>query len=95
MSFVDQLKSDLKGLHVQAQVVRFVRLAGVAFVAQLGVLGSSHVSREMLVAAAVGAVETAVRQVWPVVPWKALAVTAQPVAPLSGPGGVVPPGGVS
>lgn len=84
------MEAVLRRSHVRSQLVRFVRLAAVTFVAQLGVAGSGHLSRDVLVAAAVGAAEAAVRQVWPVVPWAAVKA-----APAVDGARVVPPGGVS
>lgn len=93
----DELKADLQGVHLRAQAVRFLRLAGASFVLQVAALGAGHLSREALAAAGLGALEVAVRQVFPVVPWDALKSKATPsVAPAAAAGpGVVPPGSVS
>lgn len=91
VSFWDRVKADLQGSHVRAQLLRFGRIALAAFVAQLGVLGSGNMTREALTAAVVGAIEVAIRQVFPVVPWETLKAQPAPVSQVSG--GVVPPPG--
>lgn len=60
---------DWLGAKGKAQVLRFIRLAGVAFVASGVVPQLIHgqLTRGALVAAVVGAVEVGVRQVFPTV----------------------------
>jgi hypothetical protein len=99
-SLVDFVKTEAGNKHVQAQVGRFVRLFVVAFGVQMAATGTGHLTRDALVGAAVGAVETAYRQLSPTVPWgkvvsalhrKAPATPAGPPAqPPAGPGAASP-----
>ncbi len=54
--------------HLQAQLLRFVRLTVLAFLGQLAVTGTENLGWKSLAALAVGAIEAAVRQIWPVAP---------------------------
>ena len=54
--------------HVQAQVLRFVRMFAFALAGQLAVVGTSHLGWSALASVALGAAEVAVRQVFPVKP---------------------------
>lgn len=69
--------------HLQAQVLRFIRLFVLAFAAT-GVLASASLGKDAIVAAAVGALETAWRQINQVAP-VAPAVPAAPVDPPAAP----------
>lgn len=69
--------------HVQAQLVRAVRLLALVLTAQpvAAALASSSLARYPMVAALVAAVEVAVRQVWPVKPLPKVTVEAVPSPP--------------
>lgn len=53
--------------HLREQLFRFARIAGAAFVVQAATLGTARLGWQALGALALGAAETAYRQVWPAV----------------------------
>jgi hypothetical protein len=52
------------------QIIRFVRLFMLSLAAQAAALDLTHLGRSAIIAAVVGALEVAYRQVFPVVPVK-------------------------
>lgn len=54
--------------HIREQALRFGRISALAFLSQLAVTGLSQAGWAVLASIAVGAVETGIRQVWPVMP---------------------------
>jgi len=95
-SILNEIKTELASTHARAQAGRFVRLAVVAFGAQLAALGTGHLTRDALAGVAVGAVEAAYRQWAPVVPWGQVAaklhlVATPALAPTAASGGVQAP----
>ena len=96
MSLLDEIKKDTQSQLVRQQVGRFVRLGLVAFGAQLAVVGTAHLTRDVLASLAVGAVETAYRQWAPTVPWapleSKLAQAPAPAAPSAAPAQPPAPG---
>jgi NADPH-dependent curcumin reductase CurA len=77
---VHHSKVRAAGSHLKEQALRFGRLFGMTFVAQLAPLGFSHLDRTVLISAAVGAAEALVRQWANVVPAKDVAVPINPAA---------------
>jgi hypothetical protein len=69
--------------HLHEQILRFARISTLAFLGQLAVTGFSHIGWSVLGSVAVGAVETGVREVWPVMPLPSGSHAVQP--PGSGP----------
>lgn len=93
-SLVREFEREVRSAHVRQQVGRFVRLVVVAFVAQLAAVGTGHLGRAAVVAAAVGAVEAAYRQWAVVVPLVGVRASVVPLASGAVAAGavVVPPG---
>jgi hypothetical protein len=73
--------AQLDAVHLRSQGARFVRLALVSFAAQLATLGTGEIGWKVLAAFAVGAAETAFRQVWPASPLPAVIKAIQATAP--------------
>ncbi|MEZ0066662.1 hypothetical protein ABIA32_002674 [Streptacidiphilus sp. MAP12-20] len=72
-SLVQEIKTELSDRFVRAQLGRFARLTVAGFVAELALLGTSHLDGKAFAAAMVGVVETAYRQWAPTVPWAQVA----------------------
>lgn len=51
--------------HHWEQVLRFVRLFALAFLAQLALVGADHIDRNALIGAGIAAAEVVFRQIWP------------------------------
>jgi hypothetical protein len=64
--------SDLAAAHLRTQAVRIIRIASVAFAAQIATTGLDNAGWKVLAAVAVSAVEAGVRQVWPTLPLSAV-----------------------
>ena len=54
--------------HLRAQLLRFGRISILAFVGQLATTGEASLGWKTVGALAAGAVETGIREVWPVNP---------------------------
>ncbi|GAA1977502.1 hypothetical protein [Kitasatospora viridis] len=73
MSLITDLRAELGSAYLQQQVGRLARITALAAGAQLTALGTGHLDRTALTAAAVGIAETVYRQVVPVAGWGPLA----------------------
>jgi hypothetical protein len=69
MSLITELRAELDSAHLRQQAGRILRITAVAAVAQVTALGTAHLDRTALTAAAVGVVEAVYRQVVPVTGW--------------------------
>ena len=70
----------VSGSHWKEQTLRFLRVAGLAIVAQLTAIDfTHHIGRTVLISAAVGAAEVVVRQIAPVVPVVSATAPVPPV----------------
>lgn len=63
-----RIAADLARAHLRTQALRVIRLAVLAFAAQIAASGLHNVGWKALAAVGVSAVEAAVRQAWPALP---------------------------
>ncbi len=64
----DRFAEAVVRAHVTSQALRFARVTAVAFAAQFALIGSGRLGWEAVASLLTGAVETAVRQLYPAVP---------------------------